>query len=105
MNNYNLSLLKIEDFPEGFRDVVETIGLEAAYKLCSAAGGNYIYVPKTDSIQKRLRDLSIKNDYKNGMSIEQLCKKYNLSFNQVRAICSMAYMRQLSINEYLDECE
>lgn len=103
MNNYNLSLLKIEDFPEGFRDVVETIGLEAAYKLCSAAGGNYIYVPKTDNIQKRLRDLSIKNDYKNGMSIEQLCKKYNLSFNQVRAICSMAYMRQLSINEYLDE--
>lgn len=105
MNNYNLSLLKIEDFPEGFRDVVETIGLEAAYKLCSAAGGNNIYVPKTDSIQKRLRDLSIKNDYKNGMSIEQLCKKYNLSFNQVRAICSMAYMRQLSINEYLDESE
>ena len=105
MNNYNLSLLKIEDFPEGFRDVVETIGLEAAYKLCSAAGGNYIYVPKTDSIQKRLRDLSIKNDYKNGMSIEQLCKKYNLSFNQVRAICSMAYMRQLTINEYLEECE
>ena len=103
MNNYNLSLLKIEDFPEGFRDVVETIGLEAAYKLCSAAGGNYIYVPKIDSIQKRLRDLSIKNDYKNGMSIEQLCKKYNLSFNQIRAICSMAYMRQLSINEYLDE--
>ena len=103
MNNYNLSLLKIEDFPEGFRDVVEIIGLEAAYKLCSAAGGNYIYVPKTDSIQKRLRDLSIKNDYKNGISIEQLCKKYNLSFNQVRAICSMAYMRQLSINEYLDE--
>lgn len=103
MNNYNLSLLKIEDFPEGFRDVVETIGLEAAYKLCSAAGGNYIYVPKTDSIQKRLRDLSIKNDYKNGMSIEQLCKKYNLSFNQVRVICSMAYIRQLSINEYLDK--
>ena len=105
MNNYNLSLLKIEDFPEGFRDVVETIGLEAAYKLCSATGGNYIYVPKTDSIQKRLRDLSIKNDYKNGISIEQLCKKYNLSFNQIRAICSMAYMRQLSINEYLDESE
>ena len=105
MNNYNLSLLKIEDFSEGFRDIVETIGLEAAYKLCSAAGGNYIYVPKTDSIQKRLRDLSIKNDYKNGMSIEQLCKKYNLSFNQVRAICSMTYMRQLSINEYLDESE
>lgn len=103
MNNYNLSLLKIEDFPEGFRDVVETIGLEAVYKLCSATGGNYIYVPKIDRIQKRLRDLSIKNDYKNGISIEQLCKKYNLSFNQIRAICRIAYRRQLSINEYLDE--
>lgn len=103
MSNYDYSLLTIEDFSEGFRDVVVAIGMEAAYKLCSATGGNYIYVPKIDSIQKRLRDLSIKNDYKNGMSIEQLCKKYKLSFNQIRAICSMAYMRQLSINEYLNE--
>lgn len=103
MSNNDYSLLTIEDFPEGFRDVVVAIGMEAAYKLCTAAGGNYVYVPKTDSIQKRLRDLSIKNDYRNGMTIEQLCKKYNLSFNQIRAICSMAYMRQLSINEYLDE--
>lgn len=105
MSNYDYSLLTIEDFPEGFRDVVAAIGMEAAYKLCVTAGGSYIYVPKTDSIQKRLRDLSIKSDYKNGMSIDQLCKKYNLSFNQIRGICSLTYMRQLSINEYLDESE
>lgn len=103
MNNYDLSLLTVDDFPEGFRDVVEVIGIETAYKLCDVFGGNPIYVPKTDSINKRLRDLSIQKDYKNGLSIEQLSKKYNLSFNQVRAICRLTYLRQLSINEYLDE--
>lgn len=105
MDNYDYSLLTIEDFSEGFRDVVEAVGMEAAYKLCFAAGGNYIYVPKIDSIQKRLRDLSIKNDYRNGMTIDQLCKKYNLSFNQIRGICSLAYMRQLSVSEFLDKSE
>ena len=97
MKKYDLSLLTVEDFPEGFRDVVEVIGVEAAYKS--------IYAPKSDSITKRLRDNSIKRDYKNGASIQQLCLDYNLSSNQVRVICSMAYLRQMSINEYLDESE
>lgn len=105
MKKYDLSLLTVEDFPEGFRDVVEVIGVEAAYKLCETFGGNPFYAPKSDSITKRLRDNSIKRDYKNGASIQQLCLDYNLSFNQVRAICSMAYLRQMSINEYLDESE
>ena len=80
-------------------------GVEAAYKLCENFGGNSIYAPKSDSITKRLRDNSIKRDYKNGASIQQLCLDYNLSSNQVRVICSMAYLRQMSINEYLDESE
>ena len=33
MKKYDLSLLTVEDFPEGFRDVVEVIGVEAAYKM------------------------------------------------------------------------
>ena len=103
MKKYDLSLLTVEDFPEGFRDVVEVIGVEAAYKLCENFGGNPFYAPTSDSITKRHRDKSIKRDYKNGLSIEQLSKKYNLSFNQVRAICKLTYLRQLSINEYLDE--
>ena len=105
MKKYDLSLLTVEDFPEGFRDVVEVIGVEAAYKLCENFGGNPFYAPKADSITKRLRDNNIKQDYRNGVSIQQLCLDYNLSFNQVRAICNMAYLRQISINEYLDESE
>ncbi len=103
MKKYDYSLLKVDDFPEGFRDIVEYIGIEAAYKLCKNFGGNPLYIPKADSISKRLRDNSIKQDYKNGVPINQLCKDYNLSFNQVRGICSLAYLRQLSIHEYIDE--
>ena len=86
MKKYDYLLLKVDDFPEGFN-----------------FGGNPLYIPKADSISKRLRDNSIKQDYKNGVPINQLCKDYNLSFNQVRGICSLAYLRQLSIHEYIDE--
>lgn len=103
MKKYDLSLLTVEDFPEGFRDVVEVIGVEAAYKLCENFGGQPFYVPKIDSLVKRLRDESIKQDYKKGISINQLCQDYNLSFNQVRAICNLAYMRQGSIEDYLNK--
>ena len=103
MKKYDLSLLTVEDFPEGFRDVVEVIGVEAAYKLCENFGGQPFYAPKIDSLVKRLRDESIKQDYKKGISINQLCQDYNLSFNQVRAICNLAYMRQGTIDDYLNK--
>lgn len=103
MKKYDLSLLKVEDFPEGFRDVVEVIGVEYAYKLCEIFGGQPFYAPKIDSLIKRLRDESIKQDYKKGISINQLCQDYNLSFNQVRAICNLAYMRQGTIDDYLNK--
>ena len=60
MKKYDLSLLTVEDFPEGFRDVVEVIGVEAAYKLCENFGWQPFYAPKIDSLVKRLRDESIK---------------------------------------------
>ncbi len=103
MNNYNLSLLTIDDFPEGFKDIVMLIGIEAAYKLCVNMGGSPLYIPKSDSVIKRLRDNNIKNDYKNGMSFSELCKKYNLAFNQIRLICQYPNLRQISLNEYIDE--
>lgn len=103
MKKYDLSLLTVEDFSEGFRDVVEVIGVEAAYKLCENFGGQPFYAPKIDSLVKRLRDESIKQDYRKGISINQLCQDYNLSFNQVRAICNLAYMRQGSIDDYLNK--
>lgn len=103
MKKYDLSLLTVEDFPEGFRDVVEVIGVEAAYKLCENFGGQPFYAPKIDSLVKRLRDESIKQDYRKGISINQLCQDYNLSFNQVRAICNLAYMRQGTIDDYLNK--
>lgn len=59
MSAYYLSLLTPKDFPEGFRDIVNLIGVKSAYKICDTFGGNPLYIPKTDCINKRLRDLSI----------------------------------------------
>lgn len=103
MSNYDLSLLTIEDFPEGFRDIVDIIGIEAAYKLCDYCGGNPIYIPKSNLVNTRLRNLNIQKDYKAGTPIPELVKKYNLNFSQIRGICQMAYMRQPSVEEFLNK--
>ncbi len=105
MNKYDLSLLTIDDFPAGFKDIVTLIGIKAAYKLCVHMGGNPLYIPKEETITSRLRDLNIKKDYKNGLSFTALVKKYNLSLNQIRLICQYSNLKQLSIHEYLDESE
>lgn len=59
--NYDLSMLTINDFSEGFKDIVEGIGIEAAYKLCELYGGLSIYVPKVEYYGTGRKRLSIKN--------------------------------------------
>ncbi len=103
MKAFDLSLLKPEDFPESFRDVVEVLGVEATFKLCENFGGMPLYIPKSDNIRKRLRDIGIQKEYKNGATVEELCKKYNLTSPYIRCICQLSKIRQLTIQEFLDE--
>lgn len=88
-----------DDFPEGFRDVVAAVGIDAALVLCDKFGGSSIYVPASKTAGRRLRNLRIKEDFK-AMSIPQLCRKYNLTESQIRAIVNM---KILTIEDYLME--
>lgn len=101
--NYDLSMLTINDFSEGFKDIVEGIGIEAAYKLCEVYGGLSIYVPKVDYLTKRLRYLSIQDDYKKGVSFVELAKKYDISLNHIRVICLHTRIKSASLEDYLDK--
>lgn len=53
---------------------MEIIGIEAAYKLCDYCGGNPIYIPKSNLVNTRLRNLNIQKDYKTGTPIPKLVK-------------------------------
>lgn len=100
---YDLSMLTIDDFSEGFKDIVEGIGIEAAYKLCELYGGLSIYIPKVDYLTKRLRLLSIQEDYKKGVSFVEIAKKYNMSLNHIRVLCLHTPIKSASIEDYLDK--
>lgn len=102
-NKYDLSMLTINDFSEGFKDIAEGIGIEAAYKLCELYGGLSIYIPKVEYLTKRLRHLSIQDDYKKGLSFVELAKKYDISLNHIRVICLHTRIKSASVEDYLDK--
>ncbi len=45
---------------------------------------------KTDSLITKIRHKNIQDDYKNGLSFIDLAKKYDISSNNIRVICSQS---------------
>ena len=68
------------------KQIVDIIGLDAFVSLCENYGGANLYIPKIDSIRRISRDIGIKSDYKNGMTLRQMREKYNLTEVHIRRI-------------------
>ena len=79
-----LNRIKLEDVPEGYRDLVDVIGLEAFKNLVRYMGGSVLYVPVesrvTVNARNRLVRSAFKGDYKS------LAAAYNMSEVHVRRI-------------------
>ena len=79
-----LNRVKLEDVPEGYRDLVDVIGLEAFKNLVRYMGGSMLYVPVesrvTVNARNRLVRSAFKGDYKS------LAAAYNLSECHLRRI-------------------
>lgn len=71
---------------ENYRILVEVIGEESAAKLSKFADGSYFYVPKYATVTRQQRNEAIRRDYSNGMTINQLHRKYELTERQIRKI-------------------
>ena len=77
--------IKIELLPEGYRELIEVIGLRAAVKLSEAFGGTHTYIPKMDKILQRVRDTKIRAEF-TGFNHRDLARKYHLSETWIREI-------------------
>ena len=79
-----LNRVRLEDVPEGYRDLVDVIGLEAFKSLVRYMGGCMLYVPVegrvTVNARNRLVRSAFKGDYKS------LAAAYNMSEVHVRRI-------------------
>lgn len=77
--------IRLEDLPEECRQIAELIGLPALMELVRARGGEYIYLPKPESLQAAARNREIRKKF-NGRNYRELAREHNLTVRWVRAI-------------------
>lgn len=75
----------MEDVPAEFQDVAETLGLEAFLKLVALCGGQDLYIPKRESLERGPRDRAIRARFDGG-NYRALAAQYRLSVRQIRKI-------------------
>lgn len=46
----------MSDIPEAYRDLAEDLGMDAFLKLVRLCSGQYLYIPKWESILRNARD-------------------------------------------------
>lgn len=75
------------DVPEEYQDIVETIGIDAFVQLALLCGGQNLYIPKRESLEREGRDRDIRARF-NGGNYRDLARQYRLSERQIRKIVS-----------------
>ena len=65
------------------RELAETIGLDAYKKLIKNYGGNPVYIPKTETVLKEVRDNGIRQKF-NGKNYRSLAKEYRISEKTIK---------------------
>ncbi len=77
--------IKIKDLPSDIRDIAEDIGLEPLLRIVSRIGGDSIYVPTMDSLERQAVSRAVVKEYDGG-NIKELAKKYRKTVPGIRYI-------------------
>ena len=72
--------IRTDDIPEEYRDIVDAIGMEAFVHLTLLCGGQTLYVPKRESLDRDIRAMF------NGSNYRSLAAQFRLSERQIRKI-------------------
>ena len=80
-----LRAVTIEDIPEEYRDIAEAVGLEAYLTLSVLCGGQNLYIPKREALERQARNREIRDQF-NGGNYRSLAAQYRLSERQIRKI-------------------
>ena len=77
--------IPISDIPEEYRDIAEAIGMEAFTQLTLLCGGQSLYIPKRESLERNARDREIRARFDGG-NYRALAAQFRLSERQIRKI-------------------
>lgn len=74
-----------DDIPDGYREIADIIGVDAAVALAEARGGDSVYVPMPEMITRKARNRAIRAEF-NGCNYRHLARRYNLTVTMIRQI-------------------
>ena len=77
--------IPMSDIPEEYRDIAEAIGMEAFIQLTLLCGGQSLYIPKRESLERGARDRDIRARFDGG-NYRALAVQFRLSERQIRKI-------------------
>lgn len=63
------------------------LGISAAQQFCATFGGSLLVIPKADAAKRAVRDKVIRLEKKQNVSLNLLCRKYDLTYRQIQTIC------------------
>lgn len=73
------------DIPEEYRDIADSLGLAAFLRLAALRGGQEVYIPKLESLEREARDRDIRARFDGG-NYRALAVRFQLSERQIRKI-------------------
>ncbi|MBQ7492360.1 MAG: DNA-binding protein [Clostridia bacterium] len=82
-----------EQVPEDMRWLCEIVGMQHFLEIIDMAGGEFIYLPKRETLEKPLRHEAIRREY-DGTNARQLSRKYGITERHVRTIVKDVFPRQ-----------
>jgi Mor family transcriptional regulator len=74
-----------EDIPEEYLDIVDAIGMPAFITLTMLCGGQNLYIPMRESLERDARNRDILARF-NGSNTRTLAVEFRLSERQIRKI-------------------
>ena len=77
--------IPMTDIPEEYRDIAEALGMEAFTRLTLLCGGQNLYIPKRESLERSARDRDIRARFTGG-NYRALAAQFRLSERQIRKI-------------------
>ena len=74
-----------KDVPEDIAWLCDIVGIKSFMKIIDTAGGEFLYLPKRQTLEQPLRYKAIKSEF-DGRNIKELARKYGITERRVRSI-------------------
>lgn len=86
--------IQLEDLPEEFREVADTIGLKAALDLVERFQGCQVHIPRLKTITRERRNRMMYDDFETCRNYKRIAIKYDLSESHCRQILKEEKLRR-----------